>query len=124
MENKVKRMKEIINKHYRNLEKLPKPSKHTIGGTYYGSTELLSSVGNHLEIDENCYHISYGYGTNTKYKNAYVIRIGGAYKYPKSDIIKELKEVFGGMYDQETKVGIIEDYGTNYSVIGFGTIYR
>ena len=124
MENKILKMKQIINKYYDELAKLPKPSRGKIGGTYYGATQLFSSVGNHLEIEENCCHVSYGYGCNTYYKDSYILRIGGAYHFSTSEIAKELIDVLGSRYDADSRIGIINDYGTNYSVVGFGVISR
>lgn len=123
MEEKIRAMQEILEKHYDVLKELPKPERYQVGGTYYGSTELLTSVGNHLELVENCSHTSYGYGCNTNYKDACILRIGGAYKYSTKEIREALMAVLSGQYDMETKIGIINDHGTNYSVIGFGFLY-
>lgn len=125
MEKKKELMIEVLKEHYEKLKKLPKPESRKIGGTYYGSTQIFSSVGNHLDLEENTSHISYGYaGCNTQYVNATILRVGGAYKeFSRKEIEDKLKEIMGGkFYDSETKTGIISDYGTNFSVIGFGTI--
>lgn len=123
MEEKIMSMIEIIYKYYDKLSNLPKPEKKEIGGTYYGSTQLFSLVGNRLEVDENCRHISYGYvGINTYYKDAFVIRIGGAYNFSTKEIVEELISVLGGRYDSNSRIGIINDYGTNFSTVGFGVI--
>lgn len=112
-------LKAVIDKYYQNLSKIEKPKSSKIGGTYYGSTELISSVGNHLEIVEGN-HISYCYGSNIYYKDVYGIKIGGAYKFSPSLITNELKEILG----TDTDWKIICDCGTNYSTIGFGKINR
>ena len=118
------KLKEIIQKYYNEYKSLPKPNATKIGGTYYGSTELFSSVGNMLELIENGYHISHGYaGINTRYKNACYIRIGGAYSISTKVLYDELIAVAGSDCVKETRLGIINDYGTNFSVIGFGYIY-
>ena len=119
-----KRLIEILEKHYNELSKLEKPKATQIGGTYYGSTQLFSSVGNHLDFVKDGSHISYGYGgCNINYKNACYLRIGGAYKIDRKTIIDELKKITNGKdYISDTKLGIIDDYGTNFSTIGFGYI--
>lgn len=121
-----KRLIAILEKHYNELSKLEKPKATQIGGTYYGSTQLLSSVGNHLDFVKNGSHTSYGYGgLNTHYRNAFYLRIGGAYKIDRNAIIKELREITGGVnYVYDTDLGIIDNYGTNFSTIGFGYIVR
>ena len=118
------RLLEVLKKYYDELKEIPKPNASKIGGTYYGSTQLFSSVGNHLDFVENGNHTSYGYGgCNTNYQNAFYLRIGGAYKFSTSKIVNELIEILDGKrYINETKLGIIDDYGTNYSVVGFGYI--
>ena len=118
---KIMLMIEILYKYYDKLSNLPKPEQTKIGGTYYGSTELFSSVGNQLEIDEDCCYTQYGYaGIKTNYTNAYIIRIGGAYNFSTTEIVKELVDVLGGRYDSDSRVGIIDVYGTNFSTVGFG----
>lgn len=125
MEKKIEAMLVVLYKTYDELSKLPKPHRYEIGGTYYGATQLFSSVGNHLEMVENCNHTSYeSYGINTNYKDAFIIRIGGAYKFSTAQMVTELVGILGGRYDKNSNIGIITDYGTNYSVIGFGTVVR
>lgn len=116
---KREELKKIIDKYFQNLSKIEKPQASKIGGTYYGSTELISSVGNHLEIFEGN-HNSYFCGMVTRYKDVYGIRIGGAYKFYPSDIVNELKAILG----EDTEYKIFCDIGTNYSSIGFGKIVR
>lgn len=117
------KLKEIIRKYYEDWSKLPTPEPYQIGGTYYGRTELFSSVGNHMELVEDGRHTSYGYGgINTHYVKAFYIRIGGAYKISTKELKEELLAITGGYYVHDTKLGIIDNYGTNYSVIGFGYI--
>lgn len=112
-------LKAVIDKHYQELLKIEKPKPGKIGGTYYGSTELISSVGNHLEIFEGN-HNSYFCGMVTRYKDVYGIRIGSAYQFSPSEIINELKAVL----IEDTEWNIFCDIGTNYSNIGFGKIVR
>ena len=78
MEEKIRAMEEILEKHYLELKELPKPESYRFGGTYYGSTEILTSVGNHLDFVKGCHHTSYDYGGHTHYKDACILRIGGA----------------------------------------------
>jgi len=116
----LEQMHGVLEKYYQELQKLPKPEATRIGGTYYGSTQLFSSVGNHLELKSGINHTSYGYGCNTNYHDATILRIGGAYHYSIRPIVEELKEVLGGTYNGEYRFGIIDDYGTNFSTVGFG----
>ena len=116
---KLNQAKAIIDNYFQDFSKLPKPEKSQIGGTYYGSTQLFSSVGNHLEIMKGN-HISYCYGTNIYYKDVYALKIGGAYKVSFSNMVKELKSILG----EETDWKLIDDYGTNFSVVGIGKINR
>lgn len=117
---KREKLKKVVDKYFQDLSKMEKPNTSKIGGTYYGSTELISSVGNHLEIVEGR-HITYCYGSNIQYKDVYAIRIGGAYKFSPSVITEELKAILG---TDITDWRIISDIGTNYSTIGFGKIDR
>ena len=119
-----KKLIKVLEKHYNELSKLEKPKVERIGGTYYGSTQLFSTVGNHLDFVKDGSHTSYGYGgCNTNYRNAFYLRIGGAYKVDRKVILEELKEITDGKnYVSDTKLGIIDDYGTNFSTIGFGYI--
>lgn len=116
---KFNQAKKIINKYFQDLSKMPKPEKRQIGGTYYGATQLFSSVGNHLEIVEGR-HISYCYGTNIYYKDVYALRVGGTYGFSSSPMVNELKEILGDNSDWK----LINDYGTNFSTIGIGKINR
>lgn len=112
-------LKAVIDKYFQDLSMVEKPQSRKIGGTYYGSVELISSVGNHLEIITGS-HSSYFCGMTTRYKDVYGIRIGGAYKFYPSDIVNELKAILG----EDTEYKIFCDIGTNYSSIGFGKIVR
>ena len=109
---------EVVNKTYDELKAKPRPKPYKIGGTYYGSTQLFSSVGNDLELIDDRPYISYGYGGSTQYSSIWGIRIGGAYKL---DDYKELREFMKENKEQLFKdFYIINDYGTNYSVYGIG----
>jgi hypothetical protein len=109
---------------YNELKELPKPSTKRIGGTYYGSTQLFSSVGNHLDLIEDEDYTSYGYGGSTTRYHCYYIRYGGAYGYP--DCIKNLKNYIREHAAElrERKYTMIDDYGTNFSTIGIGSFDR
>lgn len=110
----------VLEKHYAALKVLHKPEASKTGGTYYGSTQLFRSVGNHLEIKSGVNHTSYGYGCDTHYSDATILRIGGAYRYSTKQIVEELAAVLGGTYNREYRMSIIDDYGTNFSTVGFG----
>lgn len=102
---------------YEELKKLPRPEAYKMGGTFYGSTELFTSVGNMLELIEGEPYISHEYGGDVKFPELWGIRIGGAYK---EDISKKLKE-FLKEHEQEFRdegYSYINKYGTNFSVIG------
>lgn len=111
--------KEIVDRYLKELKNVEKPEKYQYGGTYHGSTELLTSVGNHLEIVQGN-HISYCYGTNIYYKDVYALRVGGAYKFSSTPMVNELKEILSDSSEWK----LINDYGTNYSTIGIGKINR
>ena len=117
MENITDKAFALIRKVYASLEKLPKPQSGRIGGTYYGGTQLFSSVGNHLDLLEGEPYTSYGYGWNINYSSIYGIRLGGAYK---TDVISELSDF---LYDNAKELAsegwsVINDYGTNFSTYG------
>ena len=118
------KLKEILKEFFDELSKLEKPKTSKIGGTYYGRTELVSSVGNHLDYKEDVSHISYDYCGSTSYRNACIVRVGGAYRrdygVSTTSVVNKLKEVLGGNYVSELRLGIIDDYGTNFSTVGFG----
>lgn len=102
---------------YECLRKLPKPQPYKVGGTYYGGTQLFSSVGCHLDLIQGEQYTSYGYGCNIQYEELYGIRLGGAYK---TDIQKELVEYLRKNAETIKANGweLINDYGTNFSTIG------
>ena len=108
---------EKISDIYDELKALPKPEPYSIGGTYYGSTQLVSSVGDHCDQLKGEPYTSYGYGCNINYKAIYGIRLGGAYK---TDIIKKLTSFLDENREDLLKEGwaLIKDYGTNFSVYG------
>jgi prolyl-tRNA synthetase len=80
-----------IGKIYKNLEKnnkkhmLPKEAK-SIGGTYYGSTQLFQTSGTHFEYTTN--YTDYGYGCSTNYDFAF--KVGGE----NFNDFKKIKEKF------------------------------
>lgn len=106
-----------IEKTYENLKALPKPERYQIGGTYYGSTELYSSVGNHLELSIGQSYISYEYGGVFEYSKMWGIIVGSAYK---TDQTKKLMEFIREHKEELFREGyaIIDDYGTNYCAYG------
>ena len=110
---------EIVLNTYDELKAKPKPKPYKIGGTYYGSTQLFSSVGDHLDLIDDESYISYGYGGSTKYSSIWGIRIGGVYEL---DDYKELRDFLKENRKELLKEGycIIDDYGTNFSVYGIG----
>ena len=103
---------------YEELSKRDKPAAYQIGGTYYGSRELRSLVGNMLDLMEGTTYQKYDYGMRSNYEDVYAIRIGGAYKTNEDEkkLLERLKELL-----QNTKgYCLIYDYGTNFTVIGIG----
>lgn len=120
----------LLREFYEEMKTVEKPERYTVGGTYYGSTELLSSVGNHLDWLENDTYTSYDYGGRTNYEDVIGVRVGGAYKAHEAmsalnkklaPIIKEVRELEKDDYEN-SRTGLIYDYGTNFSVIGFGKV--
>lgn len=109
----------VFQETYEELQKLPKPNNYKVGGTYYGGTQLFSSVGNHLDLIEDKPYSSYDsychYSTN--YSHMWGIRIGGAYEL---DSYKDLRSFLKDSRQQLTDAGytIIDDYGSNFSVYG------
>ena len=73
-------IEELVSETYIALEKIEKPDSYSIGGTYYNSTELRSSVGNMLEIIEREWYTSYEYVSSTNYYIWSALKIGGAYE--------------------------------------------
>ncbi len=114
----------LLRDFYEELQKREKPERSQVGGTYYGSTELLSSVGNHLDWIEDGEYTSYYYGGRTTYVDFIGVRVGGAYKVSGelgalkdklTPVIKEIREL-----EDSNRISVVYDHGTNYSVIGFG----
>lgn len=117
----LKEMQSKIVEAYEKLNELPKPDAYKIGGTYYGSTQLYKSVGNMLDLIEDEPYTQHSYGYNLRYKHLWGIRIGGAYKGEDVDIIlRSLKDALRENVPELGKIGcgMVNDYGTNYSVIG------
>ena len=106
---------------YEKLKQLPKPESYRIGGTYYGSTQLYSSVGNMLDLIEGGSYTSYSYSSRTNYSELYGVRIGGAYS---GDSVREIKNELRDFIKEHRQEifdagwAIIDDFGTNFSVIG------
>lgn len=104
---------------YEELKRLPKPESYRLGGTFYGSKELFSSVGNHLELLEDTPYSSYDSYCHysTDYPHMWGLKIGGAYS---SSAHSVLKKFLDDNRDELFKAGftIIDDYGTNFSTYG------
>lgn len=111
-------IKEKIWDTYIALSNLPQPESYRLGGTFYGGTELYRSVGNMLDPINGEPYISYGYGGSTHYDELWGIRIGGVYNAP--EIVKELRDYIKEVRQTIFDAGwaIVDDYGTNFSVIG------
>lgn len=110
---------------YERLMERDKPESYLIGGTYYGSTELRSSVGNHLEFISGQPYTSYYYGGRTYYEEVVAVQVGGAYGVSAElhQLERELKPLIDEIRDLEETQGntcLIADYGTNFSVVGMG----
>ena len=116
-QNIFDRVIEKVNETYEELKKLPTPKPERIGGTYYGSTQLFSRVGNHLDLIQGQPYISYGYGGSTDYSQMWGIRIGGAYKEEKhKELMAFIWKNKQALFDEG--YAIIDDYGTNFSTYG------
>ena len=114
----VAKAREAIAETYIKLSEMEKPDSYRVGGTYYGSRELFSQVGNMLELMKDGTYSKYNYGgVYSDYKNIYAIKIGGAYKV--SEITGRLNETLKELLP-DTGYMLIDDYGTNFSVIGMG----
>ena len=110
---------------YEKLRLLPKPTSYRVGGEYYGSTQLFRTVGNMLDIIEGDSYIQYSYGTSTQYRHLFGIKIGGAYKDIESrELIENLRQKLIANRSEITGMGytIVDDYGTNFNVIGIACI--
>jgi hypothetical protein len=109
----------VFQETYESLMKLPKPEPYRIGGTYYGGTQLFSSVGNHLDMIEDKPYSSYDSYCkfSTNYSHMWGIKIGGAYKL---DSYNYLRKFMNDNRQQLTDAGyaIIDDYGSNFSIYG------
>ena len=120
--NKIEQMKKVIDDFYKEMLKIEKPKNYKVGGTYYGGTQLFSSVGNHLDKldDEDYYNATY----RIQYVHTFGVRVGGAYEVSSAlrEVEKKLMDIMGCRYDNDTYIGIFYNYGTNFSTIGFGTI--
>lgn len=112
--------KALIDQFFDELKKMPKPESERIGGTYYGSTQIYSSVGNMLDRVDGSYQRYDSYsGMRADYKNVYAIRVGGAYKVGES--IKQLTaEIRSAVLN--TPYVLLYDWGTNFSVVGIGEV--
>ena len=113
----LEKIKKKIWETYIAISNLPQPKAYKLGGTYYGSTQLFKSVGNMLDPINGESYTSYGYCGSTNYGELWGIRIGGAYD---TSLTKELRDF---LYEEKEKIfaagwAIINDYGTNFSVIG------
>ncbi len=113
----LERFLSVRDRAYERLKGLPKPKSRTIGGTFYGSTEMISKVGNQLDLINGEQHVSYGAYSSTQYTCLWGIRIGGTYglsEYEelRSFLKKNRAEILSEGY------AIIDDYGTNFSVYG------
>ena len=107
---------------YEKLETLPRPASYKIGGEYFGGTQLFKSVGNMLDLIKGESYIQYdGCGTSTQYQELFGIRIGGAYKDSESrKLIDALTKKLVNSRTELMSEGfvVVDDYGTNFSVIG------
>ena len=121
----------LVDNLYNKLLHLPKPKTSTYGGTYYGSTELLSHVSNILTKTTSPFYDE----LRNRYEDSVVLRIGAAYDYAdyKEEyltLINLFKREYGPKktaYDERiavvTKEGtknckLIRVIGTSYSIIG------
>lgn len=121
----LEKLQTVLRSFFDEVSKLDKPQQERIGGTYYGGTQLFSHVGNMLEYIEDGHYTKYSYGNiRTNYEHVYAVKIGGAYKVSTTALVKELSAILGGYYNRDMGIGIIDDFGTNFSFVGFGIIRR
>jgi len=117
------KMKKVLCNKLEELSKLPKPDVYKYGGTFYGSAELFTHVGNHLEIQDGISYTVHDYCGATRYNDAVLLKVGSAYRNTSLGAVEQqLVEIMGNHYDNESRTGIFYKYGTNFSVVGFGTI--
>lgn len=122
MEEMINNLVSEIHNFYDEAAKLPKPKEYKVGGTYYGSTELFKSVGNHLDLLEDIKYSVSEYGGFVKhYENVYAVRIGGAYNLSTAPLSDKLSAI---IKNNEHNLELISEYGSNFSVIGFGRRIR
>ena len=115
-----KEAKALIADLYARAREWDKPDTYKLGGTYYGGTQLFAMVGNDLELIDGGQHTSYDYGGRTNYKDVYAIRIGGAYVAGKE--LGELSDKLVLLMRQGGDFAVIDDHGTNFSVVGIGQV--
>ena len=114
-------IKEKIQEAFNKLQKLPKPNAYKYGNNYYGSTELITHVGNMLELITTPYR-SYSYGLTRFFDNPFAIKVGSAYEGKEvSEIINNLeKDLKEACFKKREIKSVILDYGTNFCVLGIG----
>ena len=121
MKDIIGAVKRRLNNSYEALCKLPRVDAYTMGGTYYGSTQLYSRAGNMIDLVKNQPYTSYGYGCNTNYRTSFYLRVGGACNSEQHKaIIKKFRQFIDEHRQEIFAAGwaIIDDYGTNFSCYG------
>lgn len=101
---------------YDKAKQFPQPDTYSVGGTYYGGTELHDVHGNDLELIENgtCYE------NGRKYEGVWAIKIGGAYNIYDIDFTKELRKFLKDNREElrDSNLYVIEVNGWGYSLYG------
>lgn len=106
-------LKKLVDNIYNKLKGLNKPNVKTTGGEYYGSTELIRTHGNSLELLDE--------------ENSYCVQVGGAYKY--SDYNAEVTalydafpkvawDIYGDITVEGIRCHLVHKYGSNFSIYG------
>ena len=121
MADVFKEFLEVRARTFEKLNSLPRPLSHKVGGTYYGGTQLFTSVGNHLDlIDGEPYEQRDSYtGIRFQYKKVWALRIGGAFDLDDyAEYRKFIREHRDALNNEG--YGVVDNYGSNFGVYGVG----
>ena len=121
MKEVINEVKRLVEESRENLAALPKREAYGIGGTYYGSAEIVSSVGNVLEVLKDRPYVCHGYGSSSRYDDVFALKVGGTYRDARSmGVVKKLRDFIDANRWEIFSAGwvIVNDVGTNFSVYG------
>jgi hypothetical protein len=130
-------LKSLVDVIYDELKSAYKPEEGSIGGEYYGSSELRRQRGNSLEIVTSYVTPGSYYEPSREYVDCYAVKVGGSYERSiYKDALDDLKATFNyrvvsgwGRSDNIVtsdgyEVSLINRYGTNFSVYGINVLGR